>query len=361
MRIKKLTSIIMFFCLMITLLAGCSGGSDNDSVESNTEVDKDKVHEFNVSFAAPEAATVPLTDVFRRMEQTSEGRLKFNIFYSWSLSSVDSVIKDLQSGVTDIAVVPPHEHLNLFPRTSLITGTPFLGLPGILEAGEIYNEMLEEYPSLKAEYEDLELTYWTTIFMPQNNLFQTGSYGELIVKPSDLRGHKIIGSNTMMQKLIASNSGAPVTAHVTEYYSNLEKGVADSVVQHLSALNAFGCGELIKKATVFGDSGMMINSMALIFSTNKWNSLPEDLQQIFTSEAENLRIENAKVDEFKIKAAMDKLSETAEVYTLTDAELKEWKDAFEPILKEYIDQLEADGADDAWELYEGVIEKVANY
>lgn len=361
MKLKKLTSFIILLCLTITLLVGCSGESDKD-LKENTEVDKNKVYEFNVSFHAPEGATVALTDVFRRMEKTSEGRLKFNIFYTWTLSSVESVIKDLQSGITDIATVPPHEYMNLFPRTSFITGTPFLGLPGILEAGDIYAEMLEEFPSIMDEYEDMGLTYWTNFFMPQNNLYQTGSYGEIIVKPSDLKGHKIIITSTMMQQLVAKHGGAPVTATITEYFSNLEKGVADSTVSHLNAINAFGCGELIKKATIFGDSGMFLGSLSFLFSTKKWNSLPKDLQQIFTDEAEAIRKSNGEEDIAKLKSGMEKLTASgADIYTLTDAEIKVWQDDFEPFLEDYIAQLEKDGVDDIQEIYDVLKEKIANY
>ncbi len=348
---KKILSMLMLVVFALTLFTGCG--------EKGGEAKEDKVYEFNVSFAAPEMATTALTAVFERMEEQSEGRLKFNIFYSWSLTSIDSVVKDLQSGVADIAAVAPHEYLNLFPRNTMVTGTPFLGQPGMVEAGEIYTELLEEYPSLMQEYEELGLHYWTYYYNPPYNLFSTEETSA--ITPDDFKGRKVITSESMMQQLIADNNGAPVTSAITDYYSNLEKGVADGALSHLNALNAFGCGELLNSATVFGEGGMYMKTMVFLFNGDKWDELPDDLKAIIDGEAANLAAESAVEELSKTQAGMAAFAEKGTVHELTEEEVEVWKTEFAPILEEYLVQLESEGVEDARELYEAVEEKVASY
>lgn len=352
MKLRKLVSVLMLLTLAFTLLAGCG------KKEEGGGGDADKVYEFNVSFAAPEFSTTALTAVFERMEEASEGRLKFNIFYSWSLTTVPTVVKDLQSGIADIAAMPVHEHSNLFPRNTLVTGTPFMGQADMVEAGEVYAELLKEEPSLLAEYDEVGLHYWTYFYNPPYNIFSTKNAA--IATPSELRGSKLIVSENMVQKLIAGNSGAPISAPVTEYFSNLEKGVADGAISHINVINGFGAGPLINSATVFGESGMYLKTMVLAFNADKWNALPDDLKAIFNAEADALALESAIEEDRKVKEGMEELATRADVKVLTDAEMQPWKTAFEPILEEYLDQLEEDGVDNARELYEKAIEKISN-
>ena len=135
---KKLVVLVLAACLAIGLLGGLTVASADDTFE------------LNVSFAAPEFSTMGITESLDRIQEASEGRLKFNYYYSWSLASVATVVDDLNSGVVDIAAVPVNEHLNTFPYSNLITYTPFLPLKGMRETAVMFNEMFEEFECLQA-------------------------------------------------------------------------------------------------------------------------------------------------------------------------------------------------------------------
>lgn len=83
---------------------------------------------------------------------------------------------------------------------------------------------------------------------------------------------------------------------------------------------------------------------------------------MITAESKNLRVNEGEFDTNFMNGSMGKLTESgAELYTLTDAEIQVWRDDFKPLLESYIKQLEKDGVKDAQDLYDAVVEKVANY
>jgi TRAP-type C4-dicarboxylate transport system substrate-binding protein len=140
---KKIIALVLVFSLVFAL-AACGGGGDSEPVGGDGPADEGKVYKMNVSFAAPEFSNPGITAAFERIQEASNGRIEFTYYYSWSLSSVPTVIDDLNSGIVDIAAVPVTEHMNLFPYTNLVTYTPFLGLPGTMAAGDFFHELYHE-------------------------------------------------------------------------------------------------------------------------------------------------------------------------------------------------------------------------
>ena len=63
---KKLLVLVLAACLSIGLLGGLTVAS------------ADEVYELNVSFAAPEFSTMGITAALDRIQEASEGRIKFN-------------------------------------------------------------------------------------------------------------------------------------------------------------------------------------------------------------------------------------------------------------------------------------------
>ena len=210
---KKLLVLVLAACLSIGLLGGLTVAS------------ADEVYELNVSFAAPEFSTLGITAALDRIQEASEGRIKFNYYYSWSLSSVPTVIDDLASGVCDIAEVPINEHLNTFTYSNLITYTPFLPMKGMRDAALTFNELFNEWECLQNEYTSLGIHYWTNIPCPVYNIFTTAD--KAIKVPGDMAGLKLITSQgTAVKKPILTigntqthvDFGMPLDDYMDEWF-----------------------------------------------------------------------------------------------------------------------------------------------
>lgn len=352
---KKIIALALVFC-MIFALAACGGGEE--PVQGG-DVDEGKVYDLNVSFAAPEFSTTEITAALDRIQEASNGRINFTYYYSWSITSVPTVVDDLNAGIVDIAAVPINEHLNLFPYSNLVTYTPFLGIPGMTAAGEILHEMYQENEVMQEEYAKAGLTYWTNFPMPPYNIYTTKDHA--IKTPEDLKGLKLISSSALMQKYITAHGGAAVTAPVTEYATSLNTNVVDGVVNHANVLAAFGCLDFINAATVFGDSGTALTVLVMALSQNTWDKLPADLQQLFLDEADNLRINQGNWDKAANEKNIAGLEEKGGVVTrLTVEEMAVWQSSFEDMRQAYIDDLTKNGATEAQSIYDEAMEKAAS-
>ena len=346
-KMKKLLVLVLAACLSIGLLGGLTVAS------------ADEVYELNVSFAAPEFSTLGITAALDRIQEASEGRIKFNYYYSWSLSSVPTVIDDLASGVCDIAEVPINEHLNTFTYSNLITYTPFLPMKGMRDAALTFNELFNEWECLQNEYTSLGIHYWTNIPCPVYNIFTTAD--KAIKVPGDMAGLKLITSSKLLSDFVAANGGAVVNSPVTDYATNLNTNVVDGVINHIKVITAFGCLDFLDGVTTFGESGMAMNLMMMCISQSCWDRLPEDLQQLFNDEIDRLLNEQCDQDIEMSTNNMKVLEDRGVPITaLNEEEIAVWRDAFDDMRQGYIDELESTGYDQAQELYDALMEKLAD-
>jgi TRAP-type C4-dicarboxylate transport system substrate-binding protein len=369
---KKVITLILVFCMAFVFTACQSGQpsaeqpqdqqtpTDNNQAKSPAPADDGKVYKLNVSFAAPEFSTTGITAALDRIQEASKGRLEFTYYYSWSITSVPTVVDDLNSGIVDIAAVPVNEHINLFPYSNLVTYTPFLGLPGMLEAADIFDELYKENEVLQKEYANAGLFYWTNYPCPGYNIYTTKDYA--IKKPADLKGIKLITSSALLQQYITAHGGAAVTAPVTEYATSLNTNVVDGVINHVNVVAAFGCMDFINAATIFGDSGTAMSLMMMCISKNVWEELPADLQQLFMDEAKNLRHDQGEWDKEANTKNISIIADKGGAVThLTGEEIAVWADAFKDMREAYIKDLIAQGATEAQQIYDKLMEKIAKY
>ncbi len=340
MKIKRVLSLVLGLCLIAGLLAGCGGGSDKPSTSTNpggssqpsasqgTEPD-DTVYEINVSLSFPEVSASGFLKWVDEVTEATNGRLKFNLYYSYSLVALADLVKGLQTGLVDMACIVPYEYPSLFTLNGNVFGLPFLGWKDEASACDIYWEMYKECPELDAEWQNYGLHYLSSYFMPGYNMFMTKA-GPMET-PADLKGHKVITGAPTVQQLLADNSGAPISSGPTDYYSNMEKGVADSIISHINVLGAFGvCPELVNKAVFFGDeySGAYMYLMGIVFANSYWDKLPADIQQILTEHADNLGKYMLEADMAltgKFLSALDEKG--AEKVILTSEQVQVWADA----------------------------------
>mgnify|MGYP003303280066 CR=1 FL=1 len=353
---KKILALILALVMALSLVAcGEKAPAADDGAAAG---DDTTVYKMNVSFAAPEFSTTEITAALDRIQAASNGRIEFTYYYSWSLSSVPTVVDDLTSGVVDIAAVPINEHLSLFPYSNLVTYTPFLGLPNMLDAAKIYDELYAENEVFAQEYANLGLKYWTNYPCPGYNIFTTKD--NQIKTPDDLAGLKLITSSSMMAQFIEAHGGAVLNSPVTDYATNLNTNVADGVVNHANVLAAFGCMDFVNGVTVFGDQGTAVSIMMMCFSEDAWNALPADLQALFEAEATALRDGQGAWDNGANGGNIAGIGEKGgAVVELTEDEIKVWQDAFAPFLSDYIAELEAGGATEAQAIYDALQAKLA--
>lgn len=299
-----------------------------------------QVIELTISNHNPPASSVSRSwDAWAKwMEGQSKGRLKLNLHHGGALLAEREAFRGTKTGVVDMAhyVVDRREGFHL----STVTTLPFLGMPGQLEAGELWLELYRTVPELAKEWDGLKIV---GIFMMPPTHIHTRK--KPIVTPADLKGLKMHGAEYSVVQTMHAAGASPVHLDITEMYTGLERGILDGVANHFSVLRIFKVLELTPFHTVFGDGGINMTPMFAIMNAKKFYSLPPDLQKLFIDGVKAWTDEIGKLSFPSLKAAVDFcVGRNHNIINLTPEQIKVWYDLVRgPIHEQWIKDAEARG------------------
>ena len=129
---KKILCLIIVSCLVFV------------TVSCRRQSTDDRTYHFNVSFSFVEPMNRAQTEILDRIQANSNGRIDMTYFHAWSLSSLVTVVDDINAGFTSMGNIPVSEHFHRLPYTSTATYLPMLGYPHMLEIGPMFDDLFEE-------------------------------------------------------------------------------------------------------------------------------------------------------------------------------------------------------------------------
>jgi TRAP-type transport system periplasmic protein len=204
------------------------------------------------------------------VEKKSNGRVKFERYYSGALAKAPQILDAIGGGIADIAVFVATYTPGKVPLATVGY------LPGaynhVWVAAKAYLELYETVPAMQKE-------------MAKNNVrlvtvWGTGPYFIFSKKQlrslDDIKGLKLAATGQiglLVKALGASAVGLPIT----ESYTAVDRGTIDGVCYGPSAAAAYSIHEVAKhlfKLRVGGGVG------PIGMNLDKWNSLPSDIQRI---------------------------------------------------------------------------------
>lgn len=168
------------------------------------------------------------------------------------------------------------------------------------------------------------LAYW-------DNGFKQFSANRPLRRPEDFRGLKLrIQSSKVLEATVRQLGALPQVMAFSEVYSALQQRVVDGTENPVSNLYTQKMHEVQKHLTI-SDHGCLV--YAVIVNRQFWEGLPADVRaQLEKAMREATRYEReiAKKENDDALAAV-KASKKTEVYVLTDAERKVWRQALLPV------------------------------
>jgi C4-dicarboxylate-binding protein DctP len=168
------------------------------------------------------------------------------------------------------------------------------------------------------------LAYW-------DNGFKQFSANRPLRKPEDFRGLKMrIQSSKVLEAMMRELGALPQVMAFSEVYSALQQKVVDGTENPLSNLYTQKMYEVQSHLTI-SDHGCLV--YAVITNRKFWEGLPADIrEQLEKAMAEATRYEReiAKKENDDALAAV-RASGKTEVYALSEAERKAWKEALLPV------------------------------
>lgn len=235
--------------------------------------------------------------ILEEIEKRSNGRIKFEYYFSASLLPAKETVNGIKTGVADIAIASGAYEPGKLPL-STVTSLPMTGTRFYSSAMAIAD--IVQIPEFKAELDKYNMQYLS--------FYQNSSYGLWLVKPfqtlADLKGRKI-RAVAEHASLLKDLGAVPVTIVVTETYSALERGTVDGTLANPIFAFDYKFNEVCPHyySMMFGNVGYL-----LCVNKDSWKKVPADVQKMFT----DLREEAAKIGHEIYETAGEKNLEQAQ-------------------------------------------------
>lgn len=262
---SKATSAAAGAAALALVLSGCSGGS----AEGEETFDLTWT-----SYTTPNGYYgTAMTDWIEMVEEETEGRVTIEPFHMGSLCDTSDGLACVKDGRADIAYTSPAFHPAEFPLANVVT-VPFVAQDPVAQTAAsqaLFDENTQYQEEFQAQ--GVRPLYYAPV---STSILGTTEEADSY---EDLQGLSVRGTARMLKALEMAGA-KPSAIAVSEIYESLGNGVIDawSSTGLDSALTEWNLGEVTGHMTDT-DSGSFINVMAVV-SEDKWNELPEDIQQI---------------------------------------------------------------------------------
>jgi TRAP-type C4-dicarboxylate transport system substrate-binding protein len=256
-----------------------------------------------------------------------------------SLNEYKQALESVQSGIADIANVPPHE----WPDKMV--------LDKIFSAPELHTHFVQGALWHRDLYEEFFMEPHAQIGIRSIGFWAAGSYDFFSIKDplykiEDFEGLSVRSFNPTFEEIISRMGGLPITVPYTEAYDALQKGMLDVAPCYASSLLDMGWYEAGDPGYFIDIGGLPTGSGLLAINVDVFNSLPADLRKIVIEAGHQAwTVEKSRNVARQLEMAAAKLGdEGIEMIDWDDDEKQRLADTIKlPMLQAMADELDAKG------------------
>ena len=298
-----------------------------------------KTYNFTYSnFFPPTHIQAKVPDAWaKEIEKLSNGQIKIKMFTGGSLTPAPQIYDGVVKGISDFGLSVFAYSPGRFPIMAAVDNP--LGYPNAFVATRTINELNRKFHP--KELSDVHVCYLFghgpgllhTVSKPVNNL-------------EDVKGLKIRSTGTS-QLIVRALGGTPVAMPQGETYDALKKNIVDGTLVPMEALEGFKQGEVLKYTTLTYSIAYS-QGFFVVMNLAKWNALPADLQKIITDVSKKYEDITAKAwgdSDISGRKFVEKLGHV--FIWLSPEESGKFKEAVQPVFKEYIENANKKGVDGA--------------
>lgn len=292
------------------------------------------------------------------VEERTEGSVQIEGFWSESLVKRMDTYRAVESGLADIAlyVLGGNPGVHQINRVIDLPGT---GIPGERAQMEIYQKLRDKYPELDEEYGNAFPL--RMIGLPPEHMHTTAKF-QLVRTPEDLAGIKTYANPLQWTEQMDALGAAVIDVSPMEWYTSLDTNLIQGMLIHWNAIYDTGMTELFQYHAVIGEGGAGMSTIGWIMNRDSFAALPSDIQDIILESAlewNEVSLQDSVNTAIEGRAYAESLGH--EVVDLTPAEVQLWYDLAKPVHEKWIADSEAAGFDNAREIYDYMMELIAEY
>jgi TRAP-type C4-dicarboxylate transport system substrate-binding protein len=299
---------------------------------------QDKTIELKLSHWVP--PTHPLQKAMEdwgaSIEKASNGTIKYKIFPSQQLGKAFDHYDMARDGIADLTYVNPGYQPGRFP---IVAAGELPFLVGDSKGG---NRAIDAWYRKYVAGEMKDVKFCFAFILDPLSLH---SKNKKIVVPGDIKGMKVRPSHATMAAWVISLGGTNVQASAAEVREVMERGVAEAVSFPWGSVPLLGVDKVTKYHM----------EVPLATTTFQWLMHPKIYEAM--SVAQKKVIDDHCTNEWAgrfadpwadyERAGLPKLKAdpNREVYSITEAQLNEWKKSAEPLTKQWADNVRKVGGD----------------
>ena len=306
---------VMLLCL--PLLSSCAKPAPTETIELT----------YSNFFPPTNLHSILAEQFCEEIETRTNGRVEITYYPGGTLTPAPGIYDGVVNAISDMGMSCFAYTVGRFPASELVD------LPHAYHNGwvatNVANDFYQEFKP--AELDDVHVLYLHahgpgvvfTTKKPVNTL-------------EDLQSLQIRGTGVgvqIMDALGAKGVGKPQG----EAYELMAKGTVDGSFAPLEVLKGWSQAEVVKYVTNCYAVGNTTD-MFVVINKDKWDSLPADIQEVFTEVSEEWIDKHANVWTYADKSGVDFFLtfEGTELIELPSDEMERWVQAVEPLIEQYI-------------------------
>lgn len=309
----KKISLFLSVSIFLFILAACSEDGDTGGKGAKLQLG----HALSEGTPAAEL----IEEMAEKVNERTDGRVSFDVFPNSQLGSETEMLEQVQLGTMDSAGIMIGTMQSLDPKLA-IEDLPYMW-KDIEHAraayeGEFGNHLagiIEKQGMTKIGYLEWGYRHLTNSKQP-------------IVTPEDVKGMKIRVAETKLRVDAFEKIGAlPTVLAFSELYGALQQGTVDAQENPLANIVAPKFYEVQDYLSL---TGHFYNTIMLVVSTDIWDKISEEDQQVILEEAEKIQREVIVQNDAQENEYIDTLKENG-MQVNDDVDKEAFRDAMLPV------------------------------
>jgi TRAP-type C4-dicarboxylate transport system substrate-binding protein len=272
------------------------------------------------------------------VEKASGGTIKYKVYPSQQLGKAFDHYDMARDGIADLTYVNPGYQPGRFP----IIGAG--ELPFLISNAKGGSQALDAWYRKHAEKEMRDVKFCLA-FLHDPGTFH--SKAKKITVPGDIKGMKIRPAHATIAAWVTQLGGTNVQASAPEVRDIIEKGVAEAVTFPWGSIPLFGIDKVTKYHM---EAPLYVTTFAFVFNKAVYGQMSAAQKKVIDDHCTNEwsgKVAGPWADFEHDGVKKLKADSAHEVYTITDAQLAEWRKSAEPLEKNWADNVKKAGGDPA--------------
>lgn len=256
----------------------------------------------------------------------TNGRVEITLYPGSTLTPATKNFDGVIKGLSDIGMSCPLYTAGRFPVSEIFE------MPSEIDSGwvtaMVYNDLFKKFDL--AEYNEVHVLY---LHGPGRNVLGTRTVP--VRKLEDLKG-MVVRASGGATSTIKAFGATPRAMHMGEAYAALSKGVVEGNFAVPETLKGWKHAEVVKYVTVPPISTSSCQYVAM--NKKRWDSLPADIQKVFTEVSAEFPDYHGYVWNYYDKAGIEFFQSLPEreLIEISKDQRPEWEAAVAPVIEQYI-------------------------